>query len=65
VRIDADFMEWLKRPEKGFQTRLNAILSETTLRDQNKSRPIFPAVVGEDTFRALNIYACCLCGMSV
>ncbi len=26
VRIDADVMEWLKRPGKGYQTRLNAIL---------------------------------------
>ena len=25
VRIDADVMEWLKRPGKGYQTRLNAI----------------------------------------
>ena len=36
VRIDADVMEWLKRPGKGYQTRLNAILREAMLRDQNK-----------------------------
>ncbi|HGC2508430.1 TPA: BrnA antitoxin family protein, partial [Escherichia coli] len=36
VRIDADVMEWLKRPSKGYQTRLNAILREAMLRDQNK-----------------------------
>ena len=34
VRIDADVMEWLKRPGKGYQTRLNAILREAMLRDQ-------------------------------
>jgi uncharacterized protein (DUF4415 family) len=33
VRIDADVMEWLKRPGKGYQTRLNAILREAMLRD--------------------------------
>ena len=36
VRLDADVMEWLKRPGKGYQTRLNAILREAMLRDQNK-----------------------------
>ena len=36
VRIDADVMEWLKRPGKGYQTRLNAILREAMLRDRNK-----------------------------
>ncbi|ARD62621.1 toxin-antitoxin system, antitoxin component [Kosakonia radicincitans DSM 16656] len=37
VRIDADVMEWLKRPGKGYQTRLNAILREAMMRDlQNK-----------------------------
>lgn len=39
VRIDADVMEWLKRPGKGYQTRLNAILREAMLRDQNKNNP--------------------------
>ncbi|MEF3109309.1 BrnA antitoxin family protein [Raoultella sp. WB_B2P2-3] len=33
VRIDADVMEWLKRPGKGYQTRLNAILREAMIRD--------------------------------
>ncbi|MCI1896876.1 MAG: BrnA antitoxin family protein [Enterobacterales bacterium] len=36
VRIDADVMEWLKKPGKGYQTRLNAILREAMLREQNK-----------------------------
>ena len=36
VRIDADVMEWLNRPGKGYQIRLNAILREAMLRDQNK-----------------------------
>ncbi len=34
--IEADVMEWLKRPGKGYQTRLNAILREAMLREQNK-----------------------------
>lgn len=36
VRIDVDVMEWLKRPGKGYQTRLNAILRDAMLRDLNK-----------------------------
>ncbi|PJR62510.1 BrnA antitoxin family protein [Raoultella sp. T31] len=36
VRIDADVMAWLKRPGKGYQTRLNAILREAMMREQNK-----------------------------
>ncbi len=36
VRIDADVMEWLKRPGKGYQTRLNAILREAMLRELSK-----------------------------
>ena len=36
VRIDADVMEWLKRPGKGYQTRLNAILRDAMLRDLHK-----------------------------
>ncbi|HED3056587.1 TPA: BrnA antitoxin family protein [Raoultella ornithinolytica] len=36
VRIDADVMAWLKRPGKGYQTRLNAILREAMIREQNK-----------------------------
>jgi len=33
VRIDADVLEWLKEPGKGYQTRLNAILREAMMRD--------------------------------
>ncbi|EEK3571854.1 BrnA antitoxin family protein, partial [Salmonella enterica] len=33
VRIDADILEWLKAPGKGYQTRLNAILREAMLRE--------------------------------
>jgi len=36
VRIDADVMEWLKRPGKGYQTRLNAILRKAMLRELSK-----------------------------
>lgn len=34
VRIDADVLEWLKEPGKGYQTRLNAILREAMMRNQ-------------------------------
>ncbi|MBK5480349.1 BrnA antitoxin family protein [Pseudomonas sp. TH21] len=34
VRIDADVLEWLKEPGKGYQTRLNAILREAMMRKQ-------------------------------
>ncbi|EIF9647345.1 BrnA antitoxin family protein [Salmonella enterica] len=34
VRIDADILEWLKAPGKGYQTRLNAILREAMLRER-------------------------------
>ncbi|WP_343553948.1 BrnA antitoxin family protein [Pantoea sp.] len=33
VRIDADVLEWLKAPGKGYQTRLNAILRAAMLRE--------------------------------
>lgn len=36
VRIDADVLEWLKQPGKGYQTRLNAILREAMLRTQQE-----------------------------
>ena len=29
-------LEWLKKPGNGYQTRLNAILREAMLREQNK-----------------------------
>lgn len=34
VRIDADILEWLKAPGKGYQTRMNAILREAMLRER-------------------------------
>lgn len=33
IRIDADILEWLKAPGKGYQTRLNAILRAAMLRE--------------------------------
>lgn len=33
VRIDADVLEWLKAPGKGYQTRLNAILRAAMMRE--------------------------------
>lgn len=36
VRIDADILEWLKSPGKGYQTRLNAILREAMLRELHR-----------------------------
>ena len=32
VRLDADVLAWLKRPGRGYQTRLNAILRDAMLR---------------------------------
>ena len=32
VRLDSDVLAWLKRPGKGYQTRLNAILRDAMLR---------------------------------
>lgn len=33
VRIDADVLEWLKEPGKGYQTRLNTILRDAMMRE--------------------------------
>ena len=33
VRIDADVMQWLKSQGKGYQTRMNKILSEAMLKE--------------------------------
>ncbi|WP_254908436.1 BrnA antitoxin family protein, partial [Salmonella enterica] len=46
VRIDADVMEWLKRPGKGYQTRLNAILRERLARI-NARAPVYTVVHGD------------------
>ncbi|MGV3769054.1 MAG: BrnA antitoxin family protein [Sphingobium phenoxybenzoativorans] len=35
VRIDADVLHWLKAKGKGYQTRINAILREAMMRDDN------------------------------
>ena len=32
VRLDTDVLAWLKRPGRGYQTRLNAILRDAMLR---------------------------------
>lgn len=34
VRIDADILEWLQRPGKGYQKRLNAVLRAAMLKGQ-------------------------------
>lgn len=36
VRIDADILEWLKAPGKGYQTRMNAILREAMQREMQQ-----------------------------
>ncbi|AKH62137.1 MULTISPECIES: BrnA antitoxin family protein [Photorhabdus] len=36
VRIDADVLVWLKKPGRGYQTRLNAILREAMMRDLHR-----------------------------
>jgi len=36
LRLDADVVEWLKRPGKGYQTRANAVLRQQMLADMRK-----------------------------
>ena len=38
VRIDADVLAWLKRPGKGYQTRINGLLREAM--ESGKSRRV-------------------------
>lgn len=38
VRLDADVLAWLKRPGRGYQTRLNAILRDAMLRSLHHKR---------------------------
>lgn len=37
VRIDADVLMWLKSQGKGYQTRINAVLRESMLRELHKA----------------------------
>jgi uncharacterized protein (DUF4415 family) len=37
VRLDADVVAWLRRPGKGYQTRLNRLLRRAMLEDIHKS----------------------------
>lgn len=37
VRLDADVVAWLRRPGKGYQTRLNQMLRAAMLKDEKKS----------------------------
>jgi uncharacterized protein (DUF4415 family) len=36
VEVDADVLAWLKSKEKGYQTRINAIVREAMLREIGK-----------------------------
>lgn len=38
LRLDADVIAWLKRPGKGYQTRVNRILRERMLSDLGPKR---------------------------
>ena len=38
LRLDADVVSWLKKPGKGYQTRVNHILRERMLADIRKMR---------------------------
>jgi len=38
VRLDADVLAWLKRPGKGYQTRINALLRAAMLGQGAKKR---------------------------
>lgn len=50
VRIDADVMEWLKRPGKGYQTRLNAICARRccAIRTKNNTGSVRLPFLSED-----------------
>jgi uncharacterized protein (DUF4415 family) len=37
LRLDADIVEWLKRPGRGYQTRANALLRQHMLADPRKA----------------------------
>jgi uncharacterized protein (DUF4415 family) len=37
VRLDADVVAWLRRPGRGYQTRLNRVLREAMLEEIKKS----------------------------
>ena len=37
LRLDADVVEWLRRPGKGYQTRANAVLRQHMLADLRKA----------------------------
>jgi uncharacterized protein (DUF4415 family) len=37
VRLDADVVAWLRRPGRGYQTRLNRVLREAMLKEIQKS----------------------------
>src|SRR5208283_3917802 len=37
LRLDADVVEWLRRPGKGYQTRANAVLRQHMLADMRKA----------------------------
>ena len=39
IRIDADVLEWLKRPGKGYQTRINALLRTAMENDSSRTAP--------------------------
>ncbi|MGH9641453.1 MAG: BrnA antitoxin family protein [Terriglobales bacterium] len=36
LRLDADVIAWLKKPGKGYQTRVNSILRQNMLADMNR-----------------------------
>src|ERR1035437_350857 len=37
MRLDADVVAWLKKPGKGYQTRVNSILRQTMLADSKRT----------------------------
>ncbi len=38
VRLDADVVAWLKRPGKGYQTRINRLLREAMLSKRSRKK---------------------------
>jgi uncharacterized protein (DUF4415 family) len=37
LRLDSDVVAWLKKPGKGYQTRLNKLLRDAMVKDLKKS----------------------------
>ena len=58
LRLDADVVAWLKKPGKGYQTRVNHILRERMLADVRKIRHEASASNSQMLFEGSPVHAC-------